>query len=293
MSNLPPQTHTAEPDEALPSSVRPTQHCPPLSILRAHQEEVLPATLAADVNRHIEQCPLCRMLLTDLQHIPQPAITTDERDRILRKLPHASPTVPAGWHWYAAAAAAIHPRRRRSLPLPPPASSEPAQPSHHPTHPDPRPSNHSPLASRSPNSPFPSAWPPASHSAAKPPPSNPPPPSSAPAFEAYANDDYPLAAQRFTELADQFPRAELPFLYLGVTQLLQQDNAHALTALTRADTLAQQNHSTQKTPPPGTTPWPPSPPTPPTPRTSSTPSARNTQSPYSQQACDLREASTH
>ena len=107
MSNLPPQTPTSEQDEALPSGFRPTQHCPSLSILRAHQEEVLPATLAADVNQHIEQCPLCQTLLTDLQHIPQPAITTQERDRILRKLPHASSSVPAGWHWYAAAAAAF------------------------------------------------------------------------------------------------------------------------------------------------------------------------------------------
>src|SRR5579871_1670758 len=106
MPDHPPQTTTSELDESLPSSLRPTQHCPPLALLRAHQEEVLPATLASDINRHIEQCPLCRMLLTDLEHIPQPAITTQERDRILRKLPHVSTTTPAGWRWYAAAAAA-------------------------------------------------------------------------------------------------------------------------------------------------------------------------------------------
>jgi hypothetical protein len=114
-----------------------------------------------------------------------------------------------------------------------------------------------------------------------------------PAFEAYANDDYPLAAHRFTLLADQFPRAELPFLYLGVTQLLQQDNAHALTTLNRADTLAQQNHSTQK----DAAAWYHALAAVAT-QSADSPTllhtvCTNTQSPYSPQACELEKQSTH
>jgi hypothetical protein len=245
MSNLPPQTPTSEQDEALPSGFRPTQHCPPVSILRAHQEEVLPATLAADVNLHIEQCPLCQMLLTDLQHLPQPAITTQERDRILRKLPHASSPVPAGWHWYAAAAAAfILAVAGAFLFLRQPQANQPNQAATQPT----QTTTQQSLTSRFQIAKLalPIGMAPGLVLRGEAPTQQPTADQLSPAFEAYANDDYPLAAQRFTELADQFPRAELPFLYLGVTLLLQQDNVHALTSLNRADTLAQQNHSTQQ-----------------------------------------------
>ncbi len=242
MSNLPPQTRIAELDETLPSSVRPSRHCPPLALLRAHQEEVLPATLSSDVNRHIEQCPLCQMLLTDLQHIPEPTLTTNERDRILRKLPHASATIPAGWRWYAASVAAVILALAGAFLFlhQPQANQATTQPAETPATQSPAtrlqiaklavPIGLAPgLAVRGEAS---TQQPTAAQLSA--------------AFEAYAKDDYPLAAQRFTELADQFPRAELPFLYLGVTQLLQQDNTHALITLNRADTLAQQNHSDQK-----------------------------------------------
>jgi hypothetical protein len=57
----------------------------------------------------------------------------------------------------------------------------------------------------------------------------------APAFDAYSRNDYALAAQRFSQLAKQFPRSGTPFLYLGVTQLLTNDNADALFNLTRAE----------------------------------------------------------
>jgi len=57
----------------------------------------------------------------------------------------------------------------------------------------------------------------------------------APAFDAYTRNDYPLATQRFSQLAKQFPRSGTPFLYLGVTQLLTNDNVNALFNLTRAE----------------------------------------------------------
>ncbi|HEY6412993.1 MAG TPA: hypothetical protein VIX42_04870 [Edaphobacter sp.] len=64
----------------------------------------------------------------------------------------------------------------------------------------------------------------------------------APAFAAYTQSDYPLAAQRFSQLTKQFPRADIPFLYLGITQLLQNDSAAALPDLARAEYLAQGSH---------------------------------------------------
>ncbi len=245
MSNFPPQTPIAEQDEALPSSVRPTRHCPPLSVLRAHQEEVLPSTLAADVSHHIKQCALCQMLLTDLQHTPQPAITTNERDRILRKLPNTSPTVPAGWRWYAAAAAAIILAVAGAfLFLRQPQTNQPTQATSQPAEtPAPQtPATRLQIAKLA----IPIGLAPGLALRGEAPTQQPTAAQLSPAFEAYAKDDYPLAAQRFTELADQFPRAELPFLYLGISQLFQHDTAHALTALTRADALAQQNNSAQK-----------------------------------------------
>lgn len=60
----------------------------------------------------------------------------------------------------------------------------------------------------------------------------------APAFSAYEKSDYPVAADHFDLLAKQFPRAEVPVLYLGVTQLLMHDDQAALTSLTRASQLA-------------------------------------------------------
>ena len=60
----------------------------------------------------------------------------------------------------------------------------------------------------------------------------------APAFEAYGEDHYALAAERFRLLAKRFPRADVPLLYLGVSQLMMQDNKAALTSLARADQFA-------------------------------------------------------
>ncbi len=60
----------------------------------------------------------------------------------------------------------------------------------------------------------------------------------APAFSAYNNNDYALAATRFANLATRFPKSDIPVLYLGVSQLLAGDNSAALASLTQADALA-------------------------------------------------------
>jgi hypothetical protein len=236
MPDRPPPTHT-EIDESLPPGVRPTSYCPPVALLRAYQEQVLPLTLASEIAEHLQHCGLCPVLLADLEHFPQPAITADERQRIRHTIP--SPLQTPSWRWYtsfATATALILAAIFLVLHHP---TSTPAQTGH----------------TAQPNQPTPATLPPQSHlEVAKldPPlelapglvlrgaaPSDQPTPDQlTPAFTAYTQSDYPLAAQLFSELAKQFPRADIPFLYLGVTQLLQNDSAAALPNLARAEQLA-------------------------------------------------------
>ena len=282
MPDRPPPSHT-EIDESLPPGLHPTSYCPPLALLRAYQEQVLPSTLASEIAEHLQHCGLCPMLLADLEHIPQPIITADERQRIRHTIP--SPLRTPSWRWYtgfAAAAALIlaavflvlhhptstagqtahttQPDQPTPAPLPPQSHLEVAKldpPSR--TRARPRPARSRP-----------SDWPTADQ--------------LTPAFTAYTQSDYPLAAQLFSDLAKQFPRSDIPFLYLGVTQLLQNDSAPAVPNLARAEHLAQPP---AKTPPPGTTLW--------AATRAGTPEAsallyaicRSKESPYASQACQL------
>lgn len=59
-----------------------------------------------------------------------------------------------------------------------------------------------------------------------------------PAFQAYGANQYPLAAERFSLLAKRYPRADVPLLYLGVSQLMMHDDRAALASLARADQFA-------------------------------------------------------
>jgi len=55
-----------------------------------------------------------------------------------------------------------------------------------------------------------------------------------PAFRAYNRGDFGVAAVAFAALADRFPDAEIPALYLGVSQLESGEDAAARGTLTRA-----------------------------------------------------------
>jgi hypothetical protein len=61
----------------------------------------------------------------------------------------------------------------------------------------------------------------------------------APAFAAYNQENYLLAAARFGQLAKHFPGSDIPLLYLGVSQLLSGDNSAALESLAQADAIAK------------------------------------------------------
>ena len=239
--------HHHDPD-TLPPGVLASPACPPLALLRGWKEEVLPEDLARDVASHVESCSLCRTLLADLQHLPQPAITSAERTRIRHKLPlAASPPCGAGWRWYAVASAAaalviagvllvVHQTRHPTAahvtePFTPPAAQTQTQTAT---------TQSTKPAAATADIQVAKLDPPLDTSPAlilrgEATSSEPTAQQLAPAFDAYTRSDYPLATQRFSQLAKQFPRSGTPFLYLGVTQLLTNDNANALFNLTRAE----------------------------------------------------------
>ncbi len=199
MPDRPPPTHT-EIDESLPPGLRPTSYCPPVALLRAYQEQVLPLTLASEIAEHLQHCGLCPMLLADLEHVPQPAITADERQRIRHTIP--SPLRTPSWRWYtgvAAAAALILAAVFLVLHHPTPAPDQTAhvkqldQPKPAPL----TPQTHIEVAKLDP--PLELAPGLALRGAA--PSHQPTPDQLTPAFTAYAQSDYPLAAQLFSELA--------------------------------------------------------------------------------------------
>jgi hypothetical protein len=230
--------------ELLPVGVRTTSSCPPLALLRAWQAEALPEELVHDVAEHVGTCRICSGLLADLEQLPEPTITAAERERIRRKLPlivpaeHKRPT----WKWYsiAAAVAAVavsavyltvretrrstETAQRIQTPLPsviPPATPTPA------------PSTTAPQVQVAQLDP-PLALAPGMVLRGEASSSQPTAAELDPAFSAYNSGDYPQAIALFSQLAKQYPRSGTPFLYLGVSQLLNNENNEALFNLTRA-----------------------------------------------------------
>jgi hypothetical protein len=184
------------------------------------------------------------MLLTDLEDLPQPSLTSLERDRILSKLPIFVPA-KIGWSWYAVSAAAVALViagfffLRQPASVPPfreVAQSQPATSASKPAAPLIQIAKLEPPLDLSP------ALVLRGEASATQPTAQ----QLEPAFTAYTQGDYPAAEQHFRILAQQFPRSETPFLYLGVTQLLQNDSTDALPNLSRAEALARQNNGPQR-----------------------------------------------
>ncbi len=236
--------------ESLPGGLHFFQPCPPLSLLRASIEDVLPSEIAADVSGHIDTCTVCQMLLTDLEAVPPASLTSVERARIRHQIPIAPPAHRSGWHWHATSAAAIAlVVVAIAFLLRQPGSNSSSRPvtQSHPA------SSSTESAAQSAASPIQIARlaPPLDLSPAlvlrgEASTAQPNAQQLAPAFAAYTQGDYALAAERFKILTDQFPRSETPFLYLGITQLLQNNEKSALPTLARADFLARQNHGAQR-----------------------------------------------
>jgi len=230
--------------ELLPPDVRTSNDCPPLALLRAWQVEALPEELVHDIAAHVSTCRICSGLLADLEQLPEPTITAAERERIRRKLPLIVPAEQRrpSWKWYSAAAAVaavaisavfltVRETRRstetarqvETTPLAPTAPSAPKPVS--PAAPQVQVARLDPPLSLAPDMVLRGETTPAQPTAAQ----------LQPAFSAYKAGDYAQAIASFSQLAKQYPRSGTPFLYLGVSQLLTNDNKNALFNLTRAE----------------------------------------------------------
>ncbi|HEY8997801.1 MAG TPA: hypothetical protein VIM60_07875 [Edaphobacter sp.] len=239
--------HDYDSSELLPSGVHVPGNCPPLPLLRAWQAGVLPEEIVHDVASHVGSCRICSGLLADLDQLPEPTLTPAERERIRRKLPflvseeHRRPT----WKWYSVAAAvavvamgtvflAVRETRRSTqtavqVQTTPPSPAAPSAPrSISPAIPQVQVARLDPPLSLAPNMVLRGEASSAQPTAAQ----------LRPAFHAYSSGDYPQAIALFSQLAKQFPRSGTPFLYLGVSQLLTNDDAEAVFNLTRAEKFA-------------------------------------------------------
>lgn len=225
-------------EQSFLSEIEPVPACPPLELLRAHGQSVLPDEIESRVNTHLVECQVCRMLLDDLSCADEPGLTQVEHDRIRKKVPVPQTTPPARrFRWYIASAIAASLaivavflfsgrfQKKSSLQV----STSPATGYEPPTQLNlqvaklaPPPPAESSLVFRGAVS---GADPDADE--------------LAPAFAAYNEDDYSLAVSRFAKLTSRFPRSDIPILYLGVSQLLEGDNAAAVESLTQAEQLAK------------------------------------------------------
>jgi hypothetical protein len=225
-------------EQSFLSEIQPVPACLPLELLRAHGQSVLPDEIEARVNTHLSECHVCQMLLDDLSCVDEPGPTQAERDRIRKKVPVSQTTSPARrFRWYVTSAIAASLalvavflssgrfQQKSSLQV----STLPATGSESATQLNlqvaklaPPPATESGLVFRG------------TVSAA-----DPDVDELAPAFAAYNKNDYSLAVSRFAKLASRFPRSDIPILYLGVSQLLEGDNAAAVESLTHAEQLAK------------------------------------------------------
>jgi hypothetical protein len=218
-----------EAEQLFVNEIGPVPTCPPLEILRAHGQSVLPEDEESKVVEHLAQCPICQILLNDLLSLEEQSLTRAARDRIRENIP-APPRQATRWYVVSAVAAGLAfvaflffaGRARQNAPQVA-ASAVHAVPMDLPIEKlPPPPEAKSELVFRGAVS---SADPDAEE--------------LAPAFTAYDREDYQLAARRFAELATRFPGSDIPILYLGVSQLLSGNDHDALESLSRADAIAK------------------------------------------------------
>jgi TolA-binding protein len=215
--------------------------CPPPDLLFAASEDVLPAAEGEAIRAHAAQCVLCQTLLAGVEDDATPALTPGQdsriRARIDRGLEQSSETSHeesrSPWRALLAVAAALvlvaggvygyramHRPAAASIAVQQQGTNPPMEFAElHQISPLAAPDDAPGLVSRGESSGA-SAEPPAA--------------DMLPAFRAYNRGDFAAAAAAFTALAERFPDAEIPALYLGVSQLQTSDNAAARRTLARA-----------------------------------------------------------
>lgn len=216
--------------------------CPSPDLLFAASEDVLSAADGEVIRAHAAQCVLCQTLLAGLGDDAAPALTPGQNDRIRARidhgLEHSSETVveesKSPWRALLAVAAVLlvlalggtFGYRSIHRPAAPAIAEQQPDPSGpmefaelHQIAPLAAPDDAPGLVVRG-NSSGTSTGPSAA--------------DLLPAFRAYNRGDFRAAATAFAALTDRFPDAEIPALYLGVSQLESGDNLAARRTLTHA-----------------------------------------------------------
>ncbi len=229
----------AEEQELYAAMGKPAASCPPLELLLAADEGVLPEDASQRIAAHVAGCGCCRMLLEDMKTLPQAELTPAENQRIESQLARARGDIAGqsqsgGMWWRGIAAAAVlaavafgvrhiwQDQREVATVAPTavPASAPPPMMAtlEIPLRPLAPPNDASTtLQTRGSGGDEPSTE------------------LLLPAFEAYNHGDYSVAVQRFAPLARTYPHSELVGLYMGVSQLLahQEDAAYQTLAPVR------------------------------------------------------------
>ena len=204
--------------------------CPPLGVLLALEQDVLPADLAGSARAHLARCGLCKMLLEDMASLPDPELPVTQQDRIAASLPmrrtrSALSVLTRGLIGLAATVLLVAglffwTHRRQQVEI---ARVEPVQ---------------TPLALQAKELPFAPLASPSRAAAlvtrgggANGEPTN---EQLLPAFKAYNHSDFGLAAVEFQALSADYPQNQMILLYLGVSQLSLGQNAQADVALKHA-----------------------------------------------------------
>jgi hypothetical protein len=199
----------------------------------AHRQGALPDDAGSVVEKHLKRCKICPILLEDLDSISQKKLSSAEHREIRSRIPALAPRLSDGrWQLYAALAAACAVLAvgiallmgRQGL--------------------VPKGSGRSPESSTANASlPIEKLAPPQTGSeiVLRGDVSNEEPTVEElePAFDSYQKNEYRVAAERFGALAKQFPKSDVPILYLGISQLFLGDYDAALQSLAEADAIAQ------------------------------------------------------
>lgn len=208
----------------------PLPICPSPDVLLACNQGVLPSALEQAVQKHIQDCSVCKMLLNDLASLStfqaQPVLTTKQNRTIRARIPGlASRPGWAGFVAVAAAAvlAAILLNHRPHHAAATSAAQAPSMPVS------------APLAKLDPPEGILSG----AEMRTALPTGRPTPAELAPAFIAYSQNKYREAATDFSVLSERYPESDIVFLYMGVSQLFLDEDETALATLGRAVALAQ------------------------------------------------------
>lgn len=226
-------------EEDFSQAAGPMPAHPPLDLLRAAGQDVLPASTEAKIAHHLQHCALCTMLLADFAQLPEAPFTTGQQQRIRTTIPAALQKSSQTLAWVGTIAAAalltvsgiatyriLH-RTHAAGTANTATTNIPAT---------------APTSNPIPNvaiafaklPPPPGIAPGLTTRGASAPTDEPAATELFPAFDAYNHGHYDEAVKQFTALTSVYPRSSITPLYLGISQLFLSQNEDALISLTHA-----------------------------------------------------------